>query len=89
MGASAATIALRNAFGDPGLSASISLFLDDSSQVVQCGADATDIGNIADLDDFVDHGPMTGPVNRIQQLAMYQGSWFHETQVLARIFPRG
>ena len=87
MGAAAAAIAMRSTFGEPGLFYGILSFLDDSSQLTVCGAGATDIANIAELDDFpVD--PMTPVINRIQQLAMYQESWYHETEVIGRIFVR-
>ena len=74
MGAASAAIALPRTFGEPAIFQSILSFLDDSSQLSICGADATDIANMDDLsDEWIDE--YTELRNVLRQTPLYQGSF--------------
>ena len=68
-----AAVALKTTFA-PGVFEGILSFVDDSSQVAVCGADAKDIANMDDFD-----GILVDPLTRtnnccIQVLELYEGS---------------
>lgn len=74
MGAGSAAIALRRTFGEPAIFQGVLSFLDDSSQVCMCSANATDIATMADLnDELIDE--YTDLRNGLVQADLYRGSF--------------